>query len=337
MRESRGIRARVSHRCETIRLADPVGDARGPRKVWCLSAHKEIQGRHPAPARAFPFLPQKPTDPIMRSEASIDLSVVIPAFNESERLHVSLPAIGRYFAEQPFETEIVVVDDGSADRTFEAICDLAALLPVPVTAARYAPNHGKGHALKAGFELTRGRRILFCDADLSTPIDETERLLAVLDERTPVVIGSRKMAGASIEVHQPWIRESMGKVFTALARRLAADVSDTTCGFKAFDGDVGRDLFGRVRIGDWSFDAELLLLARLGGHRIHEVPVRWRDERDTKVRLFRDALQSLLGLMRIRLNVLRGSYRTAVPVRVPLEVRRFEPEDASVKSRQAYS
>jgi dolichyl-phosphate beta-glucosyltransferase len=273
----------------------------------------------------------------MRNEESIDLSVVIPAFNESERLPLSLPAVARYFAEQPYATEIVLVDDGSPDATFATICDLASHLPLPVTAARYAPNQGKGHALKAGFELTRGRRVLFCDADLSTPIEETERLLAILDGGTPVVIGSRKMKGASIEVHQPWLRESMGKVFTALARRLAADVSDTTCGFKAFDGDVGRDLFGRGRIWDWSFDAEILLLARIGGHRIHEVPVRWHDERDTKVRLFRDAVQSLLGLMRIRLNLMQGRYRTAAPLRVPLEVRRFEPEDASVRSRQAYS
>jgi dolichyl-phosphate beta-glucosyltransferase len=273
----------------------------------------------------------------MRNEESIDLSVVIPAFNESVRLRDSLPEIGRYFAEQPYETELVLVDDGSADPTFETICELATASPVRVTVARYAPNHGKGHALKAGFELTRGRRILFCDADLSTPIEETERLLDILDRGTPVVIGSRKMKGASIEVRQPWLRESMGKVFTMLARRLAADVSDTTCGFKAFDGDVGRDLFSRVRIGDWSFDAEVLLLARLGGHRIHEVPVRWHDERDSKVRLVRDAMQSLLGLARIRTNVMRGRYRTAVPVQVPLEVRRFEPEDASVKSRQAYS
>lgn len=273
----------------------------------------------------------------MRNEELIDLSVVIPAFNESERLPLSLPVIARYFAEQPYETELVLVDDGSADRTFDTICDLAAMLPIPATVVRYAPNQGKGHALKVGFEQTRGRAILFCDADLSTPIDETERLLAVVDAGTPVVIGSRKMKGASIEVHQPWLRESMGKVFTLLARRLAADVSDTTCGFKLFDGDVGRDLFRRVRIGDWSFDAEVLLLARVGGHRIHEVPVRWRDERDTKVRLLSAAMQSLLGLMRIRLNLLRGRYRSAAPVRVPLEVRRFEPEDASVTSRQAYS
>ena len=277
----------------------------------------------------------------MRNEASalspVDLSVVIPAFNESERLPRSLPEILRYFAEQPYDAEIVLVDDGSADGTFDAICELAALAPIPVTAARYAPNQGKGHALKAGFELSRGRRVLFCDADLSTPVEETERLLAVLEQGTPVVIGSRKMPGASIEVHQPWLRESMGKVFTALARRLAADVSDTTCGFKLFDGEVGRDLFARVRVFDWSFDAEVLLLARLGGHRIHEVPVRWHDERDTKVRLFRDAVQALLGLIRIRLNALRGRYRGAAPTRVPLEVRRFEPEDATVKSRQAYS
>jgi len=273
----------------------------------------------------------------MPIDETIDLSLVIPAFDESRRLQTSLPKMARYLADQPYTGEIVVVDDGSRDATFDTVCELAALLAVPLTAARYAPNRGKGHALKTGFELARGRRILFCDADLSTPIEETERLLAALDDGARVVIGSRKMAGASIEVHQPWLRRSMGKIFTALARRLAADVTDATCGFKAFRGDVGRDLFARARIDDWSFDAELLLLARLAGHRIHEVPVRWHDEADTKVRLLRDALRSLFGLLRIRWNLLRGTYRSMQPVDARLEIRRFEPSGAAESSQQACS
>ena len=139
----------------------------------------------------------------MHCDKKIELSVVIPAFNESERLRTSLPQIGRHLAAQSYSAEIVVVDDGSGDGTFATVCELAERLCVPLTAASYASNRGKGHALKTGFQLARGRRILFCDADLSTPIEETERFLALLDGGAAVVIGSRKMKGAAIEVHQP--------------------------------------------------------------------------------------------------------------------------------------
>lgn len=277
-----------------------------------------------------------PTTTVPR-EDTFDLSLVIPCFNEALRLQSSLVEVGHYLAAQPYASEIVLVDDGSSDRSFEVACELAAELPVPITVARYAPNRGKGHALKVAFELTCGGRILFCDADLSTPIEETARFMAALDDGAALAIGSRRMPGAQVDVHQPWLRERMGKVFTALARRLAADVSDTTCGFKAFQGDVGRALFELMRIDDWSFDAELLLLARLAGHRIYEVPVRWHDEADTKVKLLRAALESLFGLLRIRWNLLRGVYRSVERVGVRPEIRRFEPRRERERSRQASS
>ncbi len=262
------------------------------------------------------------------TEESVYLSVVLPAFNESQRIRSSLEAVGRDLAAQKVTSEIVIVDDGSTDGTFDTVCDIAESLRVPVTVARYERNSGKGHALKVGFELTRGRRVLFSDADLSTPIEEMPRLLAALDEDgVAIAIGSRKMAGANIEIHQPWWRESLGKIFTILARLLVPAVSDTTCGFKAFDGDVGRDLFSRARLDDWSFDAEILVLAALGDHSFREVPVRWRDEAGTKVRVVRDAILALRGLARIRWNVLRGAYDTVRPTDVPLEVRRFRERE----------
>jgi len=248
-----------------------------------------------------------------RPGAAPRLSVVIPAYNESRRIATSLQAIRAYLAAQPFGAEIVVVDDGSTDDTFAVIRAAAGDGAVPLRAFRYGPNGGKGWALKCGIAQARGDRILFTDADLSTPIDEAARLLAQLEEGADIAIGSRKMAGARVLVHQPWIRERLGRGFTWLVRRLIADVSDATCGFKAFTRAAAHDIFGRVRIYDWSFDAEVLALAHHLGYRVDEVPVAWEDRAGTKVHILRDAARSFYGLLRIRANVARGAYRVANP------------------------
>ena len=186
--------------------------------------------------------------------------------------------------------------------------ELGSGLGLPLRVLRTEANRGKGHALKVGFAASRGERVLFTDADLSTPIEEADRLLASLDGGVAIAIGSRKLATSAVTVHQPWYRERMGMLFTALVRLLIHDVSDATCGLKAMQGQVGRDLFARARVHDWSFDAEILLLARLRGHAIEEVPVRWEDRPGTKVRLLRDSVASLVGLARIRLNAATGRY-----------------------------
>jgi len=250
----------------------------------------------------------------------IDLSVVIPVFNESRRLGPPLREMARYLAEQSFSAELIVVDDGSRDGTFDLVCALAPELPIPLRALRYAENRGKGHAIKVGFDAARGDRILFSDVDLSTPIESAADLLASLDAGADIVVGSRKMSGAMILVRQPRLRETLGRVFTALVRWGIANVSDATCGFKAFRAEVGRDIFSRVRIDDWSFDAEVLFLADLLGYGVVEVPVRWRDEAGTKVDLRRDVVNSLVGLARIRLNALRGRYAMRKPVDVEVSV-----------------
>src|SRR5512143_2772584 len=199
------------------------------------------------------------------------LTVVVPAYNEAARIAAPLAAIHAYLRAQPWPSEIVVVDDGSADATFALVREVARDWTLPVRAFRYQPNAGKGYAIKYGIAHARGERILFTDADLSTPIDEATRLLAALDAGADVAIGSRKMAGAHITRHQPWLRERLGKVFTWMVRKLIADVSDVTCGFKAFRGEAARDIFSRVRVFDWSFDAEVLLLVRQLGYRLSEV------------------------------------------------------------------
>jgi dolichyl-phosphate beta-glucosyltransferase len=170
-----------------------------------------------------------------------------------------------------------------------------------------------------GFAASRGSRILFSDADLSTPIEDADALLAALDDGADVAIGSRKRADARIEVHQPWLRETLGKAFTWLVRWLVADVTDATCGFKAYRGDAGRDLYARMRIFDWSFDAEMLRVAALRGLRTTEVPVRWRDQAGSKVDLRRDVVRSLRGIATIHENSRAGRYEEPLPLDVVIE------------------
>ena len=236
------------------------------------------------------------------------LTVIVPAFNEALRIASPLREIAEYLAGRDYSAEIVVVDDGSSDDTAGVVREVAESIALPLVLVRYAPNRGKGGALKAGFAVSRGQRVLFTDADLSTPIAETAALLEALEGGADVAIGSRKRAGAQILKHQPWYREQMGRVFTLIARVVIADVSDVTCGFKAYRGDAGRDVFARVRVFDWSFDAEVLWIAGELDLSVVEVPVRWEDRAGSKVSVLRDALLSLAGLVRIRWNAALGRY-----------------------------
>jgi len=239
------------------------------------------------------------------------LSVVIPAYNEAGRIREPLASVHAYLRAQPYESEVVVVDDGSEDATFDVVRNATRGWDVPVRAFRYRPNVGKGYAIKFGVARARGDRILFTDADLSTPIEQTGAFLARLDAGADIVIGSRKTPWAEIVVHQPWYREQLGKAYTRLVRRVIADVSDVTCGFKAFRAAAAKDIFARVRLYDWSFDAEVLLLVRQLAYRLDEVAVRWEDRAGSRVRLVRDVARSLWGIVRIRANALRGVYRTS--------------------------
>lgn len=237
------------------------------------------------------------------------LSVVIPMYNETRRIRSSLPRIKEYFDSQQYSYEFVIVDDGSTDGT----AVLARQLLSDTEMARVIeekPNRGKGHVVKVGMLAARGETVLFCDADLSTPPAEIEKVWPWVEAGYDVVIGSRKMPGASVERHQPAWRENLGKIFTWLTGLIATrGISDVTCGFKCFSRDAAWELFSRSVIDDWSFDAEVLFIAQQRGYKIKEVPVRWHDEPGTKVRIVRDATRALLGLFRIRLNAARGIYR----------------------------
>jgi dolichyl-phosphate beta-glucosyltransferase len=250
-------------------------------------------------------VPQPAPDP----EAEPYLSIVIPMYNEANRLSDSLPKLIGYFERQPYTHEYVAVDDGSSDGTVALARELfGAGRRVRIIESR--PNRGKGHAVKVGMLAARGKVQLFCDADLSTPPSEIERFLPCFEAGYKVVIGSRKMQGAHITRHQPLWRESLGKVFTWLTNQIATkNISDITCGFKCFTYEASQDLFSRSVIDDWSFDAEVLFIAQQRGYDIKEVPVTWYDKPGTKVRLWKDALRSIQGLLRIRMNAMRGMYK----------------------------
>ncbi|MCX7012344.1 MAG: glycosyltransferase family 2 protein [Candidatus Sumerlaeota bacterium] len=234
------------------------------------------------------------------------LSVVIPAYNEERRIGATLQAIGAYLDKQTFSSEIVVVDDGSRDQT----ATVARRARPKARLLTNEINHGKGYTVRRGVSEARGEIILFSDADLSTPIEEFDGFLHHFKEGADIVIGSRALPQSRIERHQGRLRETAGRIFNQLLRFAAGlPFHDTQCGFKAFRRPVAREVFARQRVEGWGFDAELIVIAMKRGYRIDEVPVRWVNSPDSRLRIWRDAPRMFLDLLRIRWNDWRGRYR----------------------------
>jgi len=232
-----------------------------------------------------------------------ELSVVIPAFNEAQRLPATLARIREYLAGASYE--IVVADDGSSDGTAERA---RAAGDQALRVVRSEHNRGKGHAVRQGMLAARGIQRLMTDADLSTPIEELARLRALAGEGFEVVIASRALAGARIEVRQPRYRESVGRAFNVLVRALLLPgLHDTQCGFKLFSARAAQEIFTATRLDGFGFDVEALVIARQRGYRIAELPVTWRNDAATRVSTTRGLL-AFLDLARIRWNAWRGRY-----------------------------
>ncbi|MGI8609208.1 MAG: dolichyl-phosphate beta-glucosyltransferase [Candidatus Dormibacteria bacterium] len=237
------------------------------------------------------------------SDAAPQLSVVIPAFNESRRLPPTLRTVDRYLREANRHSELIIVDDGSTDDT-AATVDQMIREGLKLHLLRHDNNRGKGAAVRTGMLAATGEIVLFTDADLSTPIADVERLISALEAGADVAIGSRALDRSLIEVHQPWIRDRMGRVFNMFVQAvLLPGLKDTQCGFKAFRRDVARDLFGATEADGFEFDTEVLYRAKRGGLKIREIPVHWRNNPDTRVNAISDSARMLLGLFRIRRKV----------------------------------
>lgn len=240
---------------------------------------------------------------------TLDLSIVIPAYNEESRLPRTLDSIFDYLSAKPYRAEIIVVDDGSSDGTTEIANTFRQKYP-GLRLVSNGKNRGKGFSVRHGMLEARGEIALFTDADLSTPIEEADKLLAAVRERGyDGAIGSRAMDRSLIEVHQSVIREQAGIFFNRLVRWIMGiEFSDTQCGFKAFRTDRARIIFEQQRVERFGFDPEILFLAKRQGLRVAEVPVRWSHDAATKVNVVADGIRMFLELLWIRWNALQGCY-----------------------------
>lgn len=236
------------------------------------------------------------------------LSIIIPAYNEEERLPTSLKKIFSFLENQTFEAEVIVVNNGSVDRTAEIVLELgkeySGLLLLEEDKA------GKGLAVRRGMLDSSGDFRFICDADLAMPIEEVLRFLPPTLKDYDIAIGSREAPGA-VRYDEPQYRHFIGRVFNNIVRLLAVPgFMDTQCGFKCFRGQVAEDLFKIQRLDGWTFDVEVLFIAQRKGYKIIEVPINWYYFPGSRVRVFRDSITMFLDLFRIRFNWMKNIYDT---------------------------
>jgi dolichyl-phosphate beta-glucosyltransferase len=246
---------------------------------------------------------------LMSGQSSVRLSVIIPAYNEEERLPETLRQALDYLASEPYSAEIIVVNDGSTDAT-EKLVRGWPRGPIPVRLLNHPmrSNRGKGASVRLGMLEGCGDFRLFMDADNSTTLDQVSRFWHSFGQGYDVVIGSRKMKGAQIAVRQHWVKELAGRLGNLVIRNLAVpNISDTQAGFKMFTRSSAEKIFPLLTIDRWGFDVEVLAIAAHLGYRIKEVPIRWINDRGSKVRTSA-YFQVLAEVWRIRGNLKKGRY-----------------------------
>jgi len=236
------------------------------------------------------------------------LSVIIPAYNEEKRLPKTLQSIYEYLRQQGYEYEIIVVSDGSKDKTAQVVEELKLQITNLKLIDR-KKNRGKGYTVKEGMLNAQGDYRLFMDADNSTTIDQVEKMWPWFEKGYDIVIGSRDVKGAILDPPQPFYRRLVGEFFKYV-RMIICDLwhlKDTQCGFKCFKKEVVETIFPKLRIERFAFDVEILLLAKMHGFKIKEIPVLWRNDPESKVKL-KSAIKMGLDLFKIRWYQLKGCY-----------------------------
>jgi glycosyltransferase involved in cell wall biosynthesis len=240
--------------------------------------------------------------------ASPQLSIVIPAYNESARIEATLERVMQCVEQQGWDAEVLVVDDGSKDNTVEII-SLWMLRYPRLHLIQNEGNRGKGYSVRNGLLQAAGDVVMFTDADLSAPMEEAERLLAAIADGADVAIGSRWMDKTRQTIHQPLYRRFFGRCFNWVTRMvMGLPFKDTQCGFKAFKRPAAQVIFRLQRIERWGFDPEILFIARKLGYTIREVPVTWGHDERSRMSYLKDGMKMLEEMAAIRGNSLAGRY-----------------------------
>jgi len=238
-----------------------------------------------------------------------EITIVIPAYNEESNISSTLEDIKLYIEKSDYSYELIIVDDGSSDKTVEIASSHKDSFD-SFSLIENRKNRGKGYSVKQGMLRAKGKYVLFMDADNSTRIDQIEKLIQAIDGGNDVAIGSRRVPGAQIDTSQPFYRIFLGNIYIILSKILiGSSVSDYNCGFKLYKNEVVDCLFKPLTMNNWSFDSELIYLVKKYNLKIKEVPVRWEDKQKTsKVKPLRDGINSLLSLIKIRINAIKKVY-----------------------------
>lgn len=240
------------------------------------------------------------------SKATYFLSIIIPAYNEEKRLPYSLPRIISFVRQQDYPVEVIVIDDGSVDRTADVVREFQE--DAPFISLLQVDHGGKGHAVKAGMLQAEGEYLFLCDSDLSMPIEEVTKFLPPVLNGYDLAIGSRDIEGGR-RYHEPAYRHLMGRVFSLIVRLLVMQgIQDINAGFKCFQREAAHQIFPLQTINGWGFDVEILFLAQRRGLKIVEVPINWYYRNHSQVRPIQDAYDSLREVLKVRLNAWRGRY-----------------------------
>ncbi len=236
------------------------------------------------------------------------LSVIIPVYNEERRLPKTLTEIDKYLRKQNYDSEIVVVNDGSKDKTAEVVKNLQSRIK-NLRLIDNKENNGKGFVVRQGMLEAKGEYRLFTDADNATSIDQVEKMWPELEKGFEVVIGSRDIKGAVIAVPQSFIRRRLGDIFNLIVQVVSGlwGIWDTQCGFKGFTQKAVDDILPKCKINRWAFDVEILVIAKTLGYKVKEIPVKWINDPESKVKL-KGMIKMLFEVFQIRWNVITKKY-----------------------------